>query len=781
MNLRSPLPPLGLSVAAALLAGVSFVQLWPALPAKWVSLGLLMLAAWVYSRQGLSRAVGAFLIGVAWASVVGQSVMQQRLPPALSRAEFLIEGRVLGLPQREDESIRFDFFIESGQPGAPVGQKVRLGWYGEGAPQIEPGSRWRLLARLKRPHGVLNPGGFDFEKSALAQRISATGYVREPRSARLLANGQGVDAWRDRLSHAIAMSLPEGRARFVQALALGDTRNLSAKDWETLRATGLTHQIAISGFHVGMVGGFGALLMLGLYRLLPALGRRLPRPQGAALAALIFAFGYTALAGFALPTVRTMLMIAAVLIAKLLRRAQSGRESFALALIAVLLFDPLSVLAPGFWLSFIGVGWLLWCLPHQRDAGWLRPFLEAQGVAVLGLLPLTVWFFGQASLPGPVANLVGIPVISLMVVPLALIGLLLFPVAPAAAGFCWQLSATVMDGLWWALERVAHWPAAMVWLPEPTLFALVLACLGAFWLMLPRAVPGKLLALLLFLPLLWPNIHAPEAGQADIEVIDVGQGLSVLVRTAHHQLLFDAGPASPRGLDFGEAAVVPTLRALGVNSLDTLLISHGDNDHSGGMNAVRRAFPGARTLGVEGWARPGMGLCQLTQSWRWDAVKFQVLHPPPLFPYLRNDSSCVLRIEAGGRVALLPGDIGRHVETRLVRERGAELNADLLIVPHHGSSTSSSEPFIARVSPRWAVMSTGAENRFHLPRPEVIERYEHAGARILDTAETGALRFRIDASGAHLLSSRRQDHPRYWREPVALGSGYAIANRQVDR
>ena len=405
----------------------------------------------------------------------------------------------------------------------------------------------------------------------------------------------------------------------MQALAVGDTRALSPEDWETLRATGLTHQIAISGFHVGMVGGFGALLMLGLYRLIPILGRGLPRPQGAALAALAFAFAYTALAGFALPTVRTLLMIAVVLVAKLLRRAQSSAESFALALIAVLLFDPLSVLAPGFWLSFAGVGWLLWCLPRQHGSGWFRPFLEAQGVAVLGLLPLTVWFFGQASLPGPLANLIGIPVISLGVVPLALAGLLLFPVAPAAATFCWQGSARSWTACGRGLQHVANWPAAMVWLPEPGLLALGLACIGRrCGCCFPRATPAKPLALLLFLPLLWPDLHLPEARQAEIEVIDVGQGLSVLVRTANHRLLFDAGPASSRGLDFGEAAVVPTLRALGVNGLDTLLISHGDNDHSGGMGAVMRAFPGARESSASkdgrapawacaSWRRPGAG------------------------------------------------------------------------------------------------------------------------------------------------------------------------------
>lgn len=774
---RPPASPLGLPVAAALLAGVSAVQLAPSLPPLWLSVSLLALGVGIYLRLATVRIAGALVIGIAWACVVGQWVMQDRLPSALSGQEFRIEGRVLGLPQSEDESIRFDFLIDAGPTGAPVGQKVRLSWYGAGAPTIEPGSRWRLQVKLKRPGGVLNPGGRDFEQAALAQRIAATGYVREPRSARLLANGSGVDAWRERMSRRIVASLPEGQGRFVRALAIGDTRGLEPGDWEILRATGLTHQIAISGFHVGMVGGFGALLMLGLYRLVPALGRRLPRPQAAALSALLFALAYTAMAGFALPTVRTLLMIAVVLLARLLRRTQTAAQSFALALITVLAFDPLSVLAAGFWLSFLGVGWLLWCLPNQRKAGWLRPFLQAQGVAVLGLFPLTIWYFGQASLPGPLANLIGIPVISLAVVPLALLGLLLQPLAPSAATIAWQLSADLMQALWGVLEWVSRWPSAMVWLPEPSLVALVLACVAAFWLLLPRAVPGKALAAVLFVPMLWPDLQAPQAGEADIQVIDVGQGLSVLVLTAHHRLLFDAGPASARGLDMGEAAVVPSLHALGVGRLDSLVISHGDNDHSGGMDAVLRAFPGTRTLAVSGWARPGMGLCQRTQAWRWDGVDFRVLHPPPFFPYLHNDSSCVLRIDAGGRVALLPGDIGRHVETRLLREQGAMLPADLLLVPHHGSRTSSSEPFVAATNPRWAVISAGAGNRFGLPRADVVERYRQAGSGILNTAETGALRFRLDSRGAHLLSSRRQDRRRYWRERAAPGSGYAIGNR----
>ena len=783
MRPREPLPPLGIPVAGAVLAGVSVVQLFPALPPPVACAGALLLAlgAWWRFARPFPRLAAAACAGVAWAALAGAWAISQRLPASLDGVECTVQGRVLGLPRRFDDAQRFDFRIDAGAPPGLHGRRVRVGWYGQGAPRVEAGSRWQLQLRLRRPRGVLDPGGGDAEKSALLHRVAATASVREPRQARLLANGAGVDALRERLSQRIEAALPEGAARFVQALALGDTRALSETDWEVLRATGLTHQIAISGFHVGMVAATAALLALAVFRLLPGLGRRLPAVQGAASCALLAAAGYSALAGFALPTVRTLLMIAVVAGARLLRRAHAPGESLALAMLAILAVDPLAVLAPGFWLSFAGVGWLLWCLPSALEAAPVRGFLLAQAVATLALLPLTAWFFGQASLPGPLANLLGVPVISLGVVPLSLLGLLALPVSTGAAGACWHAASWLMQWLWRALEAIASWPLALAWLPEPSLVAVLLASAGAAWLLMPRLLPGKELALLLFLPLLWPALDRPAHGELDVDVLDVGQGLSVLVRTRGHALLYDAGAGGMHGPDYGESVVVPALRALGVRKLDLLLLSHGDADHAGGAAAVRRAFPSARVLGVEGWALPGMGLCRDTQSWQWDGVRFRVLHPPPWFPYLRNDSSCVLRVEAGGRVALLPGDIGRQVEARLLNLHGDSLRADLLLVPHHGSRHSSSGDFIATVAPAWAVASTGAGNRFGLPKSEVVGRYRAAGAGFLDTAQEGALGFRLGPQGPSLRASRRRDHPRYWRERPPGGAGYAIGEEATHR
>lgn len=778
--------PFGLAVATALLCGVLCVQRFPQLPpvSAGVVVGIVSLVLWV--RGGWMRPAGVFALGMALACLHGASSLALRLPAELAGQALVLEGHVLGLPLRDADSTRFELRVTAGEGAASVlaGRKLRLGWYTRPPdlpPTMEPGSHWRLRVKLRPPRGLVNPGGFDFERRALEQRIAATGQVLDPPGHRPLARGAGIDALRGRLSQRIHATLPPDRARFVAALALGDTRALTDHDWNVLRANGLTHLIAISGFHVGLVAGFGALLAQAFYRLVPRLGRRWPRPQGTAAAALGLAAVYTALAGFALPTVRTLLMIAAIVLARLARRPQGLAEAFSFALLGVLLLDPLSVLAPGFWLSFLGVAWLIWCLPQASGDGVVKPFLQAQGVAMLGLLPLTAWFFSQASLPGPLVNLVGIPWISLVVVPLSLFGLALAPFSESGAAVCWHAAGETMSWLWQGLEWVAHWPAALVWLPEPSLTRVALALAAAFWMLQPRGVPGKPLAMLLWLPLLWPHLDRPARGEVDLVLLDVGQGVSLLVQTHDHALLYDAGPAVPRGLDLGEAVVVPALRARGVTRLDTLMLSHGDNDHAGGADAVIAAFSPRRVAAPSGWASEGMMPCEDGQSWQWDRVRFTVMHPPRHFPYLRNDSSCVLRIDAEGGSALLAGDIGRHVEARLAKRPPSQVRADVVLVPHHGSDTSSSLDFLAAVRPGIGLLAVGHDNRFGLPKARVLDRHARYGVALHDSAGSGAISLRLGPGGPQRLERRRHDQPRYWRHAGAGGSGYAIGGPEPDR
>jgi competence protein ComEC len=779
-------PPRSLDpgVAAALLAGATLAQGLPALPPLAVSavacaLALVALGrpsrGFASPRDSAARIAAIVLLGAAWACAVGAWRLHSRWPEARSGDTVQVEGRIAGLPRLADDALRFDLDVDVADAPGLVGERVRVGWYGA-VPRTppEPGSRWRLALGLKTPRGPANPGGPDLERRSLAAGIVANGTVRMPKRARELSGGAGIDAWRERASQRIAIAVPDARARFVRALALGDTRAFSDEDWERLRATGLTHQVAISGFHVGLVAAFGALLARLLLLPWARAARCIARPPLVAGSAFLAALGYTAVAGFALPTVRTLLMIGAVLLARAARRHASATDGLALAVIALLALDPLAVLAPGFWLSVAGVACLLWCLPSDLSRGErIAAFVHAQGVAVVGLLPLSVWFFGQASLPGPLANLLGVPVISLLVVPLSLLGLLADALGVAGSASCWEAAAAVMQLLWQVLGAMAAWPFAAWWLPEPGLAALLLACAGAFWLLLPRGVPGKPLALLLWLPLLWPDLHRPADEAADIEVLDVGHGLAVLVTTRTHALLYDTGPAGLHLGDAGERVVVPALRARGIRRLDSVVVSHGDRDHAGGLDAVRRAFPGVRVLGPEGWARPGMGLCRRGQHWRWDGVDFRVLHPPPDFPYLRNDSSCVLRVSAGGRVVLLTGDIGRHVEARLAQLEGADLRADVVLAPHHGSRSSSSDAFIAATRPALVLFGTGWRDRFGLPRQDVVQRWRAAGALPLATGDTGAIALRLERGRPPVPRLRRADR-RYWRAPAVDASGYAI-------
>ncbi len=763
---RQRLPPFGPATAVCLLLGALAAVRLPELPPAWLWFGLLLagVAAWVGGRGAL-RALGALLFGAGWLLCAAQQGMQARLPVELAGQDLRIEGRVLGLPERGERQQRFLFEIESGEGEAAslAGRRLRLSWF-DPAPTVAPGQRWALELRLRRPRGTQNPGGYDFERRALEQRIAATGYVRRALQPEPLAAAGGLDAWRERQSQALADAVPAPGARFVRALALGDTRGLEARDWEVLRATGLTHLLAISGYHIGVVAGFAALLAGLFYRAWPGLGLRLPRPQGAALLALAGALGYAAAAGFTLPVLRALLMVAVALSARLLRRANSTAQSLALALLALLLADPLALLAPGFWLSFLGVAWLLWCLPRGDAAPAWRVLLTAQGVAAIGLLPLTVWFFGQASVLGPLVNLVGIPLISLAVVPLSLLALAGGALGLPGADLAGRLGAWIMDLSWPWLERIADLDGALVWLPEPDALALLLALLGGFWLLLPRGVPGRALGLLLFLPLLLPARERLAPGGFELQVLDVGQGLAVLVRTADHALLYDAGPAFPGGLDAGEAMVAPALRALGVTRLDALVISHGDNDHAGGAESVRRAFPPARAFAPNGWQPERHRTCEAGLAWDWDGVRFAVLHPTPHFPYLGNDSSCVLRIEGAHGSALLPGDIGEVVERRLLRDARAALDADWLVVAHHGSRSSSSPDFIEAVTPRAALVSAGHDNRFGHPHPEVIERLRARGIQALDTGALGAIRVVLDGSGQ--VAWRRQSQRRLWHEPL---------------
>ncbi|MEG2804266.1 DNA internalization-related competence protein ComEC/Rec2 [Stenotrophomonas sp.] len=760
------LPLFGKACAAALLLGACACVFAPVLMPRWAAALVLAAGVPMWGAPWRGRVLGAALCGLGWASLHAHAALALQLP-AQAAGEYRVQGRVLDLPVHGAVSTRFLFAVDD-DPALPApvrGRSFVVSWHGRPGVgrdprlQVQAGARWELPVRLRPPRGLRNPGGFDAERHAVLQRVAGSGYVRAPGQARSLGPGTGLPAWRERMATAITTQVHGDGARFVQALALGDTRGLRQADWDDLRALGLTHLVAISGFHVGLVAGVAAWLATLAWRGWPPLGRALPRPLAAALMAVLGAALYAAVAGFALPTVRTVLMIAVVAAARCARRPTTVGQSLALAALAVLLVDPLAPLAPGFWLSFAGVLWLVWCLPgHER--GWMRSFIGAQGVASLALLPLTVALFGQASRAGPLVNLLAIPWWSLVVVPLALLGTALEAVVAGAGRWPWQLAAMCFDASWRLFGHAARQGWALGWLPEADRWAVLAALLGVGGVLLPRGSGGRLPALVLCLPLLWPAPSRPPPGEVELLVMDVGQGLSVWVRTRHQRLLYDAGPAAEGGFDAGERVVVPTLHALGEDRLDRVLLSHGDRDHAGGVAAVRRAF-GEPPLHAPAGALPGITApCAAGQAWEWDGVRFQVLHPPPDTPYRGNESSCVLRIATAHGAILLAGDIGAASEAALLADAAA-VRAALIVVPHHGSAGSSSEEWVTAVAPRLAIVSAGHGNRFGHPRAVVVARWQAVGAEVLNTADSGALRAWLGREGLQ-VREQRVFQPRWW-------------------
>ncbi|RAO75107.1 DNA internalization-related competence protein ComEC/Rec2 [Dyella jiangningensis] len=756
--------------AIMLLIGVLMVQWLPTLPPRWFCLALaaVSLSTGVLAPRWRWLAWCAF--GVAWACWRGGMAMDARLPRELEGMNVRIVGRVIDLPSVRDDATGFLMTIDSatlGERDLALRGRLRVNWYNGAPPSLSPCSRWQLVVRLKRPRGLMNPGGADAERSSLERGIVATGYVRDDPDNGLLTVSRCVDGIRAAISGAIAARVQDTRdAALLQAFAVGDIRGLTPRDWAVARANGIPHLLAISGFHVGVAAVFGVWLARLFYVIWPTLALRVPRVPVQAASALLVAGIYSALAGFGLPTVRTLLMIAVVALARALRRAPNGLQSLALALFVVLLFDPLCVLAAGFWLSFVGVAFLMVCMTNRGDGprGFVKELGSTQLLMTVSLLPLTMWFFGQASLVGALSNLVAVPFVSFVIVPCTLVSMILLGICPPLASPVLWLAAHLAHAQWWLLDAMATWPGALWYLPEVRLWALLLAMLGAFWLFMPRGVPVRWLGGLLFLPLLLPIRDLPAHGGFQLWGLDVGQGLSVLVRTEHHALVYDAGARFPSDFDMGEVAVLPSLHALGIRRLDVLIASHADNDHSGGIPAVAAEYPDAeRYSGEPERLTLPMKPCTPGQSWSWDGVTVSVL-PSGATDGPANDRSCVLLVEGRGGRALLTGDITSRIEPTVLAAipPGPPL---VLTVPHHGSRTSSSAAFLAGTDPTLALISSGWRNRFGHPHPLVVKRYEDAGIPWLNSATSGAIEVNFPPDAAPYVATRwRQRQSRYWRE-----------------
>ena len=764
----------------AFAAGVLLLQVQPELPAwgPWALGGALLLLphlAWPGRLSKLLAIVACFALGFAWADWRAEIRLADHLATEWEGRDIELVGTVAALPQDFSNGTRFEFAVETTLTAtAVVPQRIMLSWY-QGRRDdeqferlaVRPGERWRLMVRLKQPHGNANPNGFDYEAWLLERNIRATGYIRPNPAQRLSDMVWQPEYVIERLRHAIRTkffeTLPPDRypwAGILVALAVGDQKAIEGDLWSVFNRTGTTHLMSISGLHVTMVAALLGWLVSFGWRRVPSLALRLPAQKAGVLAACLAALFYALLAGFAVPAQRTLYMLLVAAMALLSGRIVAPSRTLALALLVVLLIDPWAVLAAGFWLSFGAVGALLYVGSARLDErrSWqqtLRAWGSVQWVATLASLPVLLLVFQQFSLVSPLANALAIPVISFIVTPLALLGAII-PWRPILALAHW-----VMDGLMLFLEWCAVWP---VWqAPAPPLWAAVVASVGVLICLLPRRVPGRLLGTALLLPAIFWPVDQPLFGEVRVTVLDVGQGLAAVIRTREHILIFDPGPLYSAESDAGQRVVVPYLRALGIDKVDVMMVTHRDSDHAGGTDSVLAALPVAKVYSSLGEAASEP--CRYGQRWLWDGVLFEVLHPLSedyVANRKSNNLSCVLRIEAGGRRMLLTSDIEARDEAALLQRDPEKLPAEVLLMPHHGSRTSSTPAFIAAVGAQDVVTPVGYRNRFGHPKADVVERYEASKAKIWRTDRDGALTVQLDAAGVS-VASWRQERARYWQ------------------
>ena len=746
--------------ALSFLSGLLVVQQFSALPgSQWlivvtVSAGIM---AWLRYWRWLF-----FVTGVLWAIVFAMVRLSDRLPESLEGINIPVKGLIVDLPEQDERQTRFDFIVTESAQKLP--SKLRLSWYYPDQ-AIKAGQYWSFTIKLKRPHGSLNPGGFDYERWLFTQGIGAAGYVRPDSKPVLLGRDSAwtnIFVWRQRITDRLSFLLSESPSLgLIKALTIGDGNGITQQQWDVFRKTGTTHLVVISGSHVGLIAGLAYFLVLKVWAWTGLL--RWSPQRVAAVAAMLVAVFYAGLAGFSVPAQRAVIMLAVVMLAIILQRNTRPFNTLAVALFAVLAFDPLAVLAVGFWLSFLAVSLIIYVVAGRLSkSGYMLEGIKINWATSVGLSPLLLFFFQQVSLISPLANFIAVPVISLLAVPLSLLAVVLMFGFPLLASKLFMVVDTALQGLWWLLVRLAELPLATISHAQPSVWALVFALPGVLLLLAPRGMPARWLSLIMFLPLVFTPANKPKAGSINMTLLDVGQGLSVVVQTENHWLVYDTGAKFSAESDMGRSVVLPFLRRQGADKIDRLIISHGDNDHIGGALSLMHGMPTEQVLTSVPQQLSDYSplMCEAGQSWSWDNVTFTLLSPQ--HPFVSdNDNSCVLKIESEQGAVLLTSDIEMAAESWLVETYGNHLKAKVLISPHHGSKTSSTYEFLQAVQPVYVLIPAGYRNQFGHPHQEVLDRYQQIKAQWLNTADSGAISLGVK-DGLWQVQSLRDIESKYW-------------------
>ena len=729
------------------------------------------LPLWRLSRRGPHLAL---LTGFAWSHAFALLTVPPLLPDDAQVMRLVVTGRVVSLPERSQDNLRFVFEADTveGLSATLRGPwRLRLSWR-EGPP-VRAGDVWRLPVRLRAAHGYANPGSWDREGWLYWQGIRYSGYISADSVPQRLSVAAccRLTQLRSAVSAAVdAVPMSDFARGVVRAITVGDQSGLSTATKDLLRATGTSHLMAISGLHIGLLAGLGLVVFSAVWRRAPALCARVPARVAGAVAGLLCGIVYAALAGMGLPTQRALIMLSVFALGLVLRRETSPLHALAAAAVAVLLWHPASIVAAGFWLSFAAVLAILAALRWGvGDTRW-RQAIRVQLAISLVLWPILLGFGMPASGIAPLVNLLLVPLFGLAVVPASLVGAGLLLVLPAAGGATLLAVGGLLDVIHEGLVVAGGlaWPG-----PGPTAsgtLEILLLTLAVALVMAPPGVPLRWMALPVLVLAWLPRLPYPAEGDFVVHLLDVGQGLSTVVETRHRTLVFDTGPEFPSGFTVARAVVLPFLASRGRQRIDRLILSHGDKDHAGGVQHLLAALDvRAVQSGEPGRVGAGARRCVAGERWQWDGVTFEFLHPAAHEQLSGNNASCVLRVSNAAGAILFTGDIERRVERQLARSMAAQLCSRIVVAPHHGSRSSSSDDFVAATRPAYVLYAAGWANRYGFPAQSVDHRWRRSGAVTLNTASEGAISFHFAATGSMSgPESYRRVANRFWRHDSGL-------------
>jgi competence protein ComEC len=776
----------------------------------------------------ISIFITLIIIGIYYAVYFSKQQLDYRLDESLVGRNIIISGKVASVPVVGEDSQRFEFDVDSfhilqpmaaglPSPSTKTPGKLRLSWYYGKA--VNAGETWQLEVRLKPPHGFMNPGGFDYEGWLFQQGIHATGYIRQSEFNRRLQTASvfSIDRIRQFLSRqlddlvlyrqASGYATAAAGIALVKALAIGDKSSLSVQQWRILSNTGTSHLMAISGLHIGLAALFGYFL---IRRIVPVfIMKRIPAQHVALATGLILALSYALIAGLSIPTQRAIIMLTVLSIMTLLRRNSRPVDALGLAMIVVLLFDPVAVLSAGFWFSFSAVAVIYINVVSGSKTDFsvlnklkniLKQWLRLQLMISLFLLPLSLFMFQQGSLISPLANLLLIPYVSFLVVPVVLLAIICSFLFQDLAAVLFNLAATLLDFIWPLLSYLSAQPYAFWVKGDVDVIELILASTAMLLFYFSKDISRfaeirfnksksptntifgywsfRFFGCLLFIPIVTTDNSLLSEGEYQLTLLDVGQGSAAVIRTENHALVFDSGARFSEKMDAGSSVLIPYLRSQGIAKLDRIIISHGDMDHIGGAQTLMDSFPEADLLGqdIDSLVLQKTGTdkkqyCYAGMQWQWDGVEFTILSPEeitvsPAKTEKRNNHSCVLHVSSASGSVLLTGDIEKLVEYQLLRRYPDQLAADILMVPHHGSNTSSSQAFISVVNPKISLISVGYENRYKLPSRLVTARYEAINSELIRTDKSGAVTIKVLAEEGISVARYRETARKYWHHQL---------------